>query len=428
MNTNVNQQFVPTAPSLKHHFGNIYFPDDWARPHLEDLIADDAPICYGILMPGDDVDGGVPVIKVSSFSKGSIDPSKLARTTPEIDLQYRRSRVLPDDILLGIRGTSGDVAVVPQALTGANITQDTARLRVNGDIHREYLVHALQSEFVQLQIKLNTIGQAVTGINIGEVRKLVIPAPRWDEQVALARILDSWKCFNSTMMDLIASKRRLRKAVVQQLLVGNLRFPLFNDSKPALVKLSALLSESRVPGSNGDTARKLTVKLYAKGVVPKQDIQAGSEATRYYIRRAGQFIYSKLDFLNGAFGIVPPELDGYETTLDLPAFDFKEGVDPAWFLYFVSRPDFYSSHLGLAHGGRKARRVNPHHFLNIVISLPSLAEQQRVARVIRLLDAEIGLLERQRALIEQQKRGLMQQLLTGKVRVPIPDRIAEAVP
>ncbi len=73
-------------------------------------------------------------------------------------------------------------------------------------------------------------------------------------------------------------------------------------------KLGDILQESRIPGSDGATARKITVKLYGCGVVPKNDGRRGSAATKYYRRRAGQVIYSKLDFLNGAFGIIPPKL------------------------------------------------------------------------------------------------------------------------
>ena len=83
------------------------------------------------------------------------------------------------------------------------------------------------------------------------------------------------------------------------------------------------LNESRLAGTSGGVAQKLTVRLYGKGVVAKANDRGGSAATKYFKRREGQLIFSKLDFLNGAFGLVPPELDGYESTLDLPCFDWR---------------------------------------------------------------------------------------------------------
>ena len=175
--------------------------------------------------------------------------------------------------------------------------------------------------------------------------------------------------------------------------------------------------ESRVLGSGGDRAKKLTVKLYGRGVVGKSEKRVGSESTQYYRRSAGQFIYSKLDFLNGAFGLVPANLDGYESTLDLPAFDFLPGTEPRWFLHFVSRQEFYLGHLGLANGGRKARRVNPSDLLRVSIDTPSFAEQRAIAEAVDLAQTRVICFERQVLLLRDEKAALMAQLLTGKRRV-----------
>lgn len=92
-------------------------------------------------------------------------------------------------------------------------------------------------------------------------------------------------------------------------------------------KIKEFVTESNILGHTGKEAKKLTVKLWAKGVVPKENVFSGSENTQYYIRHSGQLMYGKLDFLNCAFGIVPPELDGYESTLDAPAFDMHDISD-----------------------------------------------------------------------------------------------------
>jgi type I restriction enzyme S subunit len=155
-------------------------------------------------------------------------------------------------------------------------------------------------------------------------------------------------------------------------------------------KIGTFLKESRVPGSPGNIARKITVKLYGKGVFAKQENRPGSENTMYYTRRAGQFIYSKLDFLNGAFGIIPDNLDSFESTVDLPCFDFiGDKVTPDWFLHYVSRTDFYAYQGGLGNGGRKARRISPDDFLELEIDLPPLPEQKKIAEILSGIDMAI---------------------------------------
>jgi len=165
------------------------------------------------------------------------------------------------------------------------------------------------------------------------------------------------------------------------------------------MRIGDLIRESRIKGSNGSSAKKLTIRLYGRGIVASSD-RGGSEATNYFRRKAGQFAYSKLDCLNGAFGIIPENLDGYETTLDLPAFDFIGKIDPNWFLKTVSRPAFYGRFKFAAIGSRKANRVPTDEFLATRLSIPPLAEQRAIAEVVGAVEEAIAQTE---ALIEQLK-------------------------
>ena len=203
------------------------------------------------------------------------------------------------------------------------------------------------------------------------------------------------------------------------------------------VKISDLIRESRIKGSNGSNARKLTIRLYGRGIVASSD-RGGSEATNYFVRKAGQFAYSKLDCLNGAFGIIPQHLDGYETTLDLPTFDFVGEVDPEWFLKTVARPSFYGRFKFAAIGSRKANRVPIDEFLATRLSLPSLAEQRAIAEVLGAVEKAIAKTEALIEVIAETKRATMRELLTRGIRrdkapmKPIParwvlGRIAEGV-
>ncbi len=165
-------------------------------------------------------------------------------------------------------------------------------------------------------------------------------------------------------------------------------------------------------GSPGGVAQKLTVRLYGKGVVAKVNDRGGSAATKYFKRRKGQLIFSKLDFLNGAFGLVPPELDGHESTLDLPCFDIAPNVDPDWLLSVLVRPAFYRRYRGLAIGSRKAQRVPVGEFLASVVTTPPTQEQRRISHLLRALDAAIVTTDRFVAELKRSKLWVMRDLLT----------------
>ena len=174
-------------------------------------------------------------------------------------------------------------------------------------------------------------------------------------------------------------------------------------------KLGQHLKLSRELGHTGVDARKLTVKLWGKGVVEKTDLYGGSAQTQYYIRHAGQFMYGKLDFLHAAFGVVPDKLDCFESTLDSPAFDI-EGLDSSFLLNLVTQEDFYLKNGNIANGSRKAKRIHEETFLNMEIRAPELVEQRRIGAFLDRLDSLITLHQRKLELLRNIKKSMLDKM------------------
>ena len=172
-------------------------------------------------------------------------------------------------------------------------------------------------------------------------------------------------------------------------------------------KCGDVFTESREFGHSGDVAKKLTVKLWGKGVYAKLD--QGSANTHYFIRHTGQFIYSKLDFLNSAFGVVNEALDGYESTADMPAFDCH-GVNPYFMYYRAIQPSFYITNGMIADGSRKAKRVHAETFLQMPLMLPSIEEQDKIAWFFRKLEDTITIHQRKINSMKRLKKSLLQKM------------------
>jgi len=301
--------------------------------------------------------------------------------------------------------------------------QDLKALVPAKNVDGLFLSFLLVAEKHKIRQLVSTAGHGTGRLDTQSIQEYPINLPPLSEQAKIAQILSTWDKAITTTEQLLVNSQQQKKALMQQLLTGKKRLLDENGVRFSgewkATAISKFIKESRVGGNGGDIAKKITVKLYGNGVVAKDEKRVGSESTKYYRRSAGQFIYSKLDFLNGAFGIIPKQLDDYESTLDLPAFDFLEGVCIGWFVYFVSREEFYTANLGLANGGRKARRVNPNDLLKIRIPTPTLEEQQKIAAVLSTADQEITALQQKLNALKQEKKALMQQLLTGKRRVKI---------
>ena len=143
---------------------------------LDSLIASGRPICYGVLKPGPEFDGGRLIVDVKDYPSGHLKLEKVRRCDPTIEADFKRSRLRAGDVLLSIRGTIGRVAVVPEQLDGHNISRDSAR--ISGDPEKvlpEFLRLILESPDVQDEIRRTTTGLAVKGINVARIRALAVP-------------------------------------------------------------------------------------------------------------------------------------------------------------------------------------------------------------------------------------------------------------
>ncbi len=149
-------------------------PNGWESCLLDEINDPERPICYGILMPGPDLPGGVPYVKVRNIRDEKVVVDDVHRTSVEIESKFARSRLRTGDVLVSIRGTYGRTASVPAELDGGNITQDTARVAPVG-ADAEYVRLFMQGPAAQNFFKAVARGVAVKGVNIGDLRKLPVP-------------------------------------------------------------------------------------------------------------------------------------------------------------------------------------------------------------------------------------------------------------
>ena len=325
---------------------------------------------------------------------------------------------LQDGDLLFVRSNGnknliGRCMVIRNPPAGTTFSGFTIRARLDkSQALPDYISLVFQTGSLSRQMTLAGGGNGnISNLNQSLLATMPVSLPSLEIQKVLVSCISAWDTAIQKTEQLIAAKERRREALTQRLYT-------FSDSKGKPSRFSDLLSESMESGSSGRHARKITVKLYGKGVLAKEEKRHGSEQTQYFVRRAGQLIYSKLDFLNGAFGIIPPELEGYESTLDLPAFDIAPTVNPVWLLGYLTRPKYYTRQVGLARGQRKARRVHPSDLLASSLHVPPRNVQDRIAEILISAQCDIDKSKRLLESLKTQKRGLMQKLLTGQWRLP----------
>jgi len=160
-------------------------PAHWEARILKSLVERGVSISYGIVQPGDNVEGGVPFIQTTNMSNGNFDLSILQRTDPEIASAYPRSTLLPGDVILGIRASIGAAHIVPDELAGANLSRGVARIQCGVELCPRYLVACLGSASTERYWQLKKQGSTFNEVSIDTVKNLKIALPPKDEQEAI---------------------------------------------------------------------------------------------------------------------------------------------------------------------------------------------------------------------------------------------------
>ena len=393
-------------PSLRF---SAFFDSDWKESKLGNI----AVIERGRFSPRPRNDpqfygGNTPFAQTNDVvsSKGYVN--SYSQTLNDKGLKV--SKLFPEGTILmtiaaniGYCGVLNEPMACPDSLVGITCKEGNDNSFLNFYLNRE-----------QPRIDYLAPKGAQKNINIEFLKPYKVKLPtNKKEQQKIADFLTSV----DTKISQLTEKQRLLKdyktGVMQQIFSQQIRFKdddgsAFPDWEEKVI--GNVMTESRIKGSSGDTAKKLTVKIWGKGVIPKKDDSKGSENTQYYKRKAGQFIYGKLDFLNCAFAIIPDELDGYESTLDLPSLDVSSLVNKFFVLEVVKQKQFYKRFGEIADGSRKAKRINVGVFQEMPITLPSKAEQNKIMAFLDSLDKKTNAVNEQIEQTKLFKKGLLQQM------------------
>ena len=180
------QQLFPrddeTQPRLR--FPEFQNAGEWEPDTLENVCA--AKISYGIVQAGPHVPNGMPYIKSTDLNS-ELCLANLARTSEAIAQKYRRSEVVPGDIVFSLRGNIGVAQILPEGIPVANLTQGTARIRTKGP--PEFYFHALRSPSVNGRIQAVGKGSTFQEISLDALRNIRLFHPKPAEQQRIATCL-----------------------------------------------------------------------------------------------------------------------------------------------------------------------------------------------------------------------------------------------
>jgi type I restriction enzyme S subunit len=417
---------MAVKPGYKHTEVGI-IPDEWnAQPLCEVLIK----VRLGGNYANQDMEAELPLMKMGNLARGCFDLSKVQFIEPGVTPEPTHQLVC-GDVLFNTRNTLdlvGKVAIWRDELPVAYYNSNLMRLEFDPEkvCSNEYANYALNTEGTISRLRgLATGTTSVAAIYTRDLLKLQIPVPPLSEQRAIATALGDVDALLGALERLIAKKRDLKQAAMQQLLTGQTRLPGFQDeweiirlgSLGALIKGSGVKKGEAVSGDlpcirygeiythHHDVVRAFysristSVAALATSLETGDILFAGSGETKKEIGKAAAFVHECEAFAGGDIVILRPVAS-----------------DAKFLGYYLNSAPVQKQKASLGQGDAVVH-ISASALASIELAMPSLPEQTAIATVLSDMDAELAALVQRLTKTRALKQGMMQELLTGRTRL-----------
>ena len=406
------------------HGGPI--PTGWRTARLGGL-ADFRTGPFGsALHKSDYVDDGVPIVNPMQIVDGAIRPTASMSISESAARKLSDFRLVTGDIVIARRGGMGRCAFVEPAADGWLCGTGSMIVRTGPSVDARFLQRVLSSPPIVGALEAASVGSTMVNLNQGTLANLIVPLPPKPEQEAIAAALRDADALIESLEQLLAKKRHLKQGAMQELLTGKKRLPGFNEEW-VVAPLDEL---GRWTG--GMTPSMANPDYWQGGIVPwisSADVKTVRlTATAFSItdfavkQRSTTVLPAKSVVLVTRSGILrkylPVAMNMIPMAInqDIKALLPNSRIQPDYLLHTLT----HHGDLILARCLKSGTTVESIEFpwlKAFTIPVPPLPEQAVIADALSDMDSEIDALEAKLTKARQIKQGMMQELLTGRIRL-----------
>ena len=402
-------------------------PEDWDVARLGDYAV---KIGSGITPTGGVrvyKRAGRPFLRSQNVGWGDLLLDDIAFIDDDIHHTFSATEIMSGDVFLNITGASiGRSAVADDRVRGGNVNQHVCIIRLQtGKLDAWFLNTYLLSTAGQRQIDSFQAGGNRQGLNFGQIRSFRLPLPSFPEQEAIAEVVHDVDASIGSLNRLIAKKRDLKQAVMQQLVTGKRRLPGFSGDWEECA-LSSLGTFSKGRGIKKD-------QVMPNG---KPCVRYGEIYTHHddFIRAFNSFIspsvasesqrLKKGDLLFAGSGETADEIGKCVAFLgDEEAYAGSDIIiltpsdqDSMYLGYLMNHESIRLQKARMGQGDAVVH-ISAGNLGRVRLRIPKRDEQTAIAAVLSDMDAELAALETGRNKTRALKQGMMQELLTGRTRL-----------
>lgn len=403
---------------LPSNLGEI--PNSWKRVRFSDVMK----VRQGLQIAISD-----RLMQQTDTSKEYITIQSIKKTEQAREyVESPSNRVIcgKEDVLMTRTGNTGIVVTGVEGVFHNNFfLMDFDR----NQIDKQFLVYYLHTTRVQHLILTKAGASTIPDLNHKDFYSIEFPLAPLLEQQKIAKILSTWDKAISTTETLIDNSKQLKKALMQQLLTGKKRFAGFEveckdiplgyltkiydgtHNTPTYVDSGIpFYSVEHLTRDDFTRTKFITIEVYEK-----ENKRVKLETNDILMTRIGDIGTAKcLNWdVKASFYVSLALIKG------------NQAFDSVYLTYYINSQQFQNELWQRTIHVAFPKKINLGEISNCLIKLPSIEEQQKIASVLTNADKEIELLKNQLADLKQEKKALMQQLLTGKRRVKVDESEVE---
>lgn len=384
-----------------------WIPNDWEIQNLQDISYIDKKSLSSNFCP----EKTIKYVSLADINNGQVAYSQyLFKDAPS---RARRITKKGDILLSTVRPNLKNFAIIEEngliASTGFAVLSEK-------HVHNEFLIQFLYSQNADRQYHNLTVGSNYPALNSSDIKKFKIVTPLKREQKSIAQCLSIWDSTITKLNALIKAKQTLKKGLMQQLLTGKKRLPGFYGEWEKL-RLDDVTNFFSRRNKELIEARVYSVTNY-DGFVYQSDHFSrelvGDDLASYKIIKKNEFAYNPARINVGSIAFFEDEI-GIISSLYV-CFSTNEKMTDDYMRYFIQLEKTQFDFNRYGEGGVRIYLWYPL-FASIKVEVPPITEQKAISNVLLAADKEIQLLQEQLEQMELQKKGMMQQLLTGKKRL-----------
>jgi restriction endonuclease S subunit len=364
---------------------------------------------------------GTPLLLIRNITENGLNVNDLPKISLEDAKRLSKYALSVDDIVFSRVGRVGSCFLVTNNEKGWIISGQLLRIRIkNKNLNHKYLTYFLKSNRVQDYLKGSSVGSTRESINTTILEKLIVDLPPLPEQQKIAEILSTVDEKIEVIEAQINQTTELKKGLMQQLLTKGIGHTKFKDSPLGKIPKCwdckyfediALNVSTKYKERNGKCVELEHLEQNTGKLIGYDDYENKSSLKTHF--QKSDILFGKLRPYLRKFWY--SEFEGCCTT-ELMVFRSKDNVDSKFLFYLVQLESFILHSVSKSFG-TKMPRTSWAIIKKYYLALPPLKEQRKISSILSLIDDKLICLTSKKERFENFKKGLMQQLLTGKLRV-----------